>query len=231
MMSVYPCSSFSFAQVLDTRSNQIVSSFRGHRDTIARLAFRQGTYELFSASYDRTIKIWSLSDQVYVETLYGHQNEVTCIACARRERPISAGTDRTCRVWKVEQARDDGRSVPLDQSPQNIIIRTSPFSGTFFVCVCWCATDSRGNPPRLQRRAWLEHRQRLPAHSQRVAVRLSGRQLGIMEYRSAAARHSRQGSAPSIGEREHRSLRSVGQCGGQRQRNGSLCQWGGRRVD
>ena len=34
------------------------------------LAFRQGFNQLFSASKDRTVKIWSLDEMAYVDTLY-----------------------------------------------------------------------------------------------------------------------------------------------------------------
>ena len=33
---------------------------------------------LYSGSFDRTVKIWSLDDRSYVDTLYGHQSEVRC---------------------------------------------------------------------------------------------------------------------------------------------------------
>ena len=50
--------------------------FPQHRDTVTGLAFRYGTHELFSASFDRTVKLWSLADRAYIDTLYGHQSEV-----------------------------------------------------------------------------------------------------------------------------------------------------------
>lgn len=37
------------------------------------LAFRDGTHELYSGSLDRSIKLWSLDDMAYVDTLFGHQ--------------------------------------------------------------------------------------------------------------------------------------------------------------
>jgi len=37
------------------------------------LAFREGTHELFSGSLDRSVKLWSLDDMAYVDTLFGHQ--------------------------------------------------------------------------------------------------------------------------------------------------------------
>ena len=33
------------------------------------LVFRRGTHQLFSASHDRTVKIWNLDEMAYVETL------------------------------------------------------------------------------------------------------------------------------------------------------------------
>ncbi|RDW67607.1 WD40 repeat-like protein [Coleophoma cylindrospora] len=76
--------------------------FSQHRDAVTGLAFRRGTNQLYSASKDRTIKIWSLDELAYVETLFGHQDEVVDIAALAQERCISVGArDRTARLWKV----------------------------------------------------------------------------------------------------------------------------------
>lgn len=73
-----------------------------HRDAVTGLAFRRGTNQLFSSSKDRTIKVWSLDELAYVETLFGHQDEVVDIAALAQERCVSVGArDRTARLWKV----------------------------------------------------------------------------------------------------------------------------------
>ena len=61
-----------------------IKNFKGHRSTVTvsdivillctnileqGLAFQNGTYELFSCSSDRTVKLWNLDEMVYVETL------------------------------------------------------------------------------------------------------------------------------------------------------------------
>lgn len=46
-------------------------AFPGHRGAIYSLSFREGTRTLYSASEDRCLKIWSLEDMSYVDTLYG----------------------------------------------------------------------------------------------------------------------------------------------------------------
>ncbi|KAF2178528.1 small nucleolar ribonucleoprotein-like protein complex subunit [Zopfia rhizophila CBS 207.26] len=79
--------------------------FTQHRAAVTSLAFRRGTEQLFSASADRTIKIWSAPELAYVETLFGHQDSVVGIAGGldtSQETCVSVGArDRTARLWKV----------------------------------------------------------------------------------------------------------------------------------
>ena len=51
----------------------------------------------------RAVKLWSLDDQAYVDTLFGHQSEVLGIDAGRAERAVTAGADRTCRLWKIPE--------------------------------------------------------------------------------------------------------------------------------
>ena len=89
-------------RVFDARAAQAeVKVMSGHRDAITSLAFRRDSYSLFSASLDRCVKHWDLSEMGYLETLFGHQDGVTAVDCWTKERPISASSDRTCRLWKV----------------------------------------------------------------------------------------------------------------------------------
>lgn len=86
-----------------------VKSLRGHRDSITALRFRHGTYDLFSASLDRTLKLFDISQLSYVETFFGHQEEIPSMDILRGEVAVSAGArDRTCRWWKV---RDESQLV------------------------------------------------------------------------------------------------------------------------
>merc|ERR1712107_561559 len=77
-------------------------TFRGHRDAVSGLVFRRGTHTLYSASHDRSVKIWSVDERSYVETLYGHQDKITGIDCGTRERCVTVGgRDASARVWKI----------------------------------------------------------------------------------------------------------------------------------
>ncbi|OCL04978.1 WD40 repeat-like protein, partial [Glonium stellatum] len=81
--------------------------FTHHRSAVTSLSFRRGTHQLFSASADRTIKIWSADELAYVETLFGHQDSVVSVAGGLegkggQEICVSVGgRDRTARLWKV----------------------------------------------------------------------------------------------------------------------------------
>ncbi|KAH7301497.1 hypothetical protein KP509_23G029700 [Ceratopteris richardii] len=85
----------------DTRTREHLQAFPGHRGAVSSVVFRQGTQQMMSASYDRSIKLWSAEDRSYIDTLFGHQSEVLTLDCLRQERILSVGRDRTIRLWKV----------------------------------------------------------------------------------------------------------------------------------
>ena len=53
--------------MFDALAGQHVASYPGHRDIISGLAFREGSHTLYSSSFDRTVKIWSIDDGAYGE--------------------------------------------------------------------------------------------------------------------------------------------------------------------
>jgi WD40 repeat protein len=73
-----------------------VQGFSHHRDIVTGLAFRDDTHVLYSGSFDRTVKIWSLDDRAYVDTLYGHQSEVHRNTSRIRSR--AAVQDGACEI-------------------------------------------------------------------------------------------------------------------------------------
>ncbi|KAH9909823.1 WD40 repeat-like protein [Xylariomycetidae sp. FL2044] len=89
--------------IYDAKTMKPLRVFMHHRDAVTALAFRRGTNQLYSASKDRTIKVWSLDDGLaYVETLYGHADDVVDVDALAQERCVSVGArDRTARLWKV----------------------------------------------------------------------------------------------------------------------------------
>lgn len=88
--------------VHDAETLKPIRAFTQHRDAVTGLAFRRGTNQIYSCSKDRTVKVWSLNELAYVETLFGHQDHVVDIDALAQERCVSVGArDRTARLWKV----------------------------------------------------------------------------------------------------------------------------------
>uniref|UniRef100_A0A0B7KE02 Ribosomal RNA-processing protein 9 n=1 Tax=Bionectria ochroleuca TaxID=29856 RepID=A0A0B7KE02_BIOOC len=106
--------------VHDAETLKSVKVFNHHRDAITGLAFRRGTNQLYSCSKDRTVKVWSLDELAYVETLFGHQDEVVDIDALAQERCVSVGArDRTARLWKVlEESQLVFRGGAVDKKPK-----------------------------------------------------------------------------------------------------------------
>jgi ribosomal RNA-processing protein 9 len=74
------------------------------------------TNQLYSASSDRTIKLWSLNDLTYIETLFGHQDAIPSLASFSSERCVSVGArDRSARVWKIVDETQLVFQIPPDQ--------------------------------------------------------------------------------------------------------------------
>ena len=68
------------------------------------MSFRKGTNQLYTASHDRTLKLFDLTPSVfgYVETLFGHQDRVLSLDSLRAETAVSVGArDKTVRFWKI----------------------------------------------------------------------------------------------------------------------------------
>ena len=109
--------------VWDVEKGEWVRGFGGHRDTISvralfhptsrcfdtlraliyqAIAFRKGTQQLYTASYDRTINLYDLSVMGYVQTLFGHQDCILDLDASRAETAVSVGgRDKTVRFWKI----------------------------------------------------------------------------------------------------------------------------------
>lgn len=77
-----------------------------HRAAVLALSFSRDDLTFYSASSDRTIKIWSLEsgEALYIDTLYGHQDTVPSLGALGKETCVTVGSrDRTARLWKVAE--------------------------------------------------------------------------------------------------------------------------------
>lgn len=88
--------------IWDATSLKPMRKFTQHRDAVLSVDFRRNSHQLFSASKDRSVKVWMIDEMAYVETLFGHQDEIPAVVGMLGERCVSVGArDRTARLWKV----------------------------------------------------------------------------------------------------------------------------------
>ncbi|EKM78533.1 hypothetical protein AGABI1DRAFT_42174 [Agaricus bisporus var. burnettii JB137-S8] len=93
--------------VWDAEKGVWLKTFQGpmnHKDAISALSFRKSSHQLFTASLDRSLKVYDLSPTVmgYVETLFGHQDHVHSLDSLRGDNCVSVGgRDKTARYWKI----------------------------------------------------------------------------------------------------------------------------------
>ncbi|BGO91733.1 hypothetical protein NBRC10512_006215 [Rhodotorula toruloides] len=89
---------------VEGESGKWLRGLGGHKDAVGSIAFRLGTNELYSSSFDRTVKLFDLSTLSYIETLFGHQDSIQSIDALRGELAVTAGgRDKTVRYWKVTE--------------------------------------------------------------------------------------------------------------------------------
>ena len=60
-----------------------------------------GSGLVYSASQDRTIKVWSTSSCEFVRTLNGHKKGIACLQYHDR-LVVSGSSDNTIRLWDIE---------------------------------------------------------------------------------------------------------------------------------
>jgi ribosomal RNA-processing protein 9 len=90
--------------VYDAETLKPIRVFTHHRGAVTGLAFRRGTNQLYSCSKDYLIKVWSLDELAYVESLFGHANAAVDIDALAQEKCVSVGSrDRTARLWRVAE--------------------------------------------------------------------------------------------------------------------------------
>lgn len=88
-------------QVWEAGTYDVVTTLQGHSGTVYALAWMHspaGTVA-FSASYDRSIRVWSMDNMICRQTLIRHAGSVACLAVSKG-RLFSGAVDSTVKVWQ-----------------------------------------------------------------------------------------------------------------------------------
>jgi E3 ubiquitin-protein ligase TRAF7 len=87
--------------VWDVKSLKNVSDLTGHVGIVYALQVMEspGSTRLFSACYDKTLRVWNMQHMTCAQTLVRHESSVTCLAISRG-RLFSGSVDSSIKVWQ-----------------------------------------------------------------------------------------------------------------------------------
>jgi WD40 repeat protein len=85
-----------------SKGAQVMEGLKGHSRWIYAVIFNAATTRIFSASQDKTIRIWEVGSGRQIEVFTGHTDFVNSVAwSADGKFIVSTSDDETVRVWAV----------------------------------------------------------------------------------------------------------------------------------
>ncbi|MDW8030108.1 MAG: WD40 repeat domain-containing protein, partial [Armatimonadota bacterium] len=79
-----------------------IKTLTGHTDSVTSVSFSPDGQILASGSWDKTIKLWRVSDGSLIGTLTGHTNWVRSVSFSPDGQILASGSnDKTIKLWRV----------------------------------------------------------------------------------------------------------------------------------
>jgi WD40 repeat protein len=80
-----------------------------HSDAVSSLSLDEGAGLLYSASWDRTFKVWRVSDSKCLESVRAHDDTVNTVAASVFDNVVFTGSaDGTVKVWRRQVSAKGG---------------------------------------------------------------------------------------------------------------------------
>ncbi|XP_022768845.1 protein JINGUBANG-like [Durio zibethinus] len=76
-----------------------------HSDAVSCLSLNEEQGLLYSASWDRTFKVWRISDSKCLESIHAHDDAVNSLVSTLGGMVLTGSADGTVKVWNREQQR------------------------------------------------------------------------------------------------------------------------------
>ena len=93
----------NIVEARNLRNGMLVAAYEGHEDGVACLQVAEGC--LFTGSWDKTARRWSIQDGQELTKYEGHKNMVTCLQVAEGCLFTGSG-DKTARRWSVQGGQE-----------------------------------------------------------------------------------------------------------------------------
>jgi WD40 repeat protein len=84
-----------------------------HCDAISCLTLSEDKTLLYSASWDRTFKVWRISDSRCLESINAHDDAVNSVVASLEGLVFTGSADGTVKVWKREQQGKTTKHSPV----------------------------------------------------------------------------------------------------------------------
>ncbi|KAE8674539.1 wall-associated receptor kinase-like 14-like [Hibiscus syriacus] len=76
-----------------------------HSDALSCLSLNEEQGLLYSASWDRTFKVWRTSDYKCLESVHAHDDAVNSVVSSSGDMVFTGSADGTVKVWKRERVK------------------------------------------------------------------------------------------------------------------------------
>ncbi|KAK8551901.1 hypothetical protein V6N13_120332 [Hibiscus sabdariffa] len=82
-----------------------------HVDAVSCLSLNEEQGLLYSASWDRTFKVWRISDSKCLESIHAHDDAVNSVVSTLSGMVFTGSADGTVKLWKREQQRKGAKHM------------------------------------------------------------------------------------------------------------------------
>lgn len=94
-----------------------VEKLQGHMACATAVAADPDGSQAYSTGLDKSLRVWDLVARRHRDTLFGHVAGATCMDLYNSGRPVTGGSDKTVRLWKLDKdthAIYSKHSYPVD---------------------------------------------------------------------------------------------------------------------
>jgi WD40 repeat protein len=88
-------------------TGEVEANLNGHRNWVSSVAFSQDGSRVVSGSYDKTVRIWDVTNRTVEAVLEGHRDSVRSVAFSQDgNRVVSGSDDKTVRIWNAKTGEE-----------------------------------------------------------------------------------------------------------------------------